>query len=132
MLCLRKQQEDDEDGAVEEMDTSDEEEVEEEEDDYEDENSESEHRTESGFCYDQENHDEGSGSCSSSTKKRKYMSGKEKDLLREEFVSNMYRSFLEGRDEEFDYRLVFWKYIDIHMTVQPAKWMVKMKTYILK
>lgn len=136
MLCLRKQQEDDEDGAVEEMDTSDEEEV--EDDDYEDENSESEHRTESGSCDDQENHAEGSGS-SSSTRKRKYvyMSGKEKDLLREEFVSNMYRSFLEGRDEEFDYRLVFWKYIDIYMTVQPAKWMVKiphmkMKMYILK
>ncbi|PNF38402.1 hypothetical protein B7P43_G07256 [Cryptotermes secundus] len=106
MLCLRKQQEDDEDGAVEEMDTSDEEEA--EDDDYEDENSESEHRTESGSCDDQENHDEGSGSCSSSTRKRKYvyMSGKEKDLLREEFVSNMYRSFLEGRDEEFDYSQV--------------------------
>lgn len=121
MLCLRKQQKDDEDGAVEEMDTSDEDEEEEEEedededddhDDYnEDENSESEYRTESGSCDDQENHDKGTGSCSSSTKKRKYVSGKEKDLLREEFVSNMYRSFLEGRDEEFDYRLVLLKYV---------------------
>lgn len=113
MLCMRKQQEDYEDGAVEEMDTSDEEEEEaEEEEDYnEDENSESEHRTESGSCDEQENHDKGSGHCSSSKKKRKRVSGKEKDLLREEFVSNMYCSFLEGRDEEFDYRLVLWKYV---------------------
>lgn len=102
MLCLRKQQKDDEDGAVEEMDTSDEEQEEEDEDDDYDEDE----NNESGSCDEQENHDNGSGSCSSSTKKRKHVAGKEKDLLREEFVSNMYRSFLEGRDEEFDYSQV--------------------------
>jgi TATA-binding protein-associated factor Taf7 len=114
MLCLRKQQEDDEDGAVEEMDTSDEEQdeeeqEEEEEEEDEDENSESKHGTENGFCDEQANQNGGSGNCSASTKKRKRMARKEKDLLREEFVSNMYRSFLEGRDEDFDYRLVIWK-----------------------
>jgi hypothetical protein len=116
MLCLRKQQKDDEDGAVEEMDTSDEEqEAEEEEeeqdddDEEDDENSESEHRNEIGCCDEREDQNKGSGNCSPSTKKRKHVGGKEKDLLREEFVSNMYRSFLEGRDEDFDYRLVIWK-----------------------
>lgn len=114
MLCLREQQKDYEDGAIEEFDTSDEEQEEveddydEEEEEEEEEDSESEHRTENGSCSANEDQEKENGRCLSSKnqKKRKQLPGKEKELLREEFVSNMYRSFLEGKDEDFDYRLV--------------------------
>jgi TATA-binding protein-associated factor Taf7 len=114
MLCLRKQQKDYEDGAMEEFDTSDEEQEEDDDDDdeeveeEEEEDSESEHKTESGSLNEKVAKENENGSCLSSKnpKKRKQLTGKEKELLREEFVSNMYCSFLEGRDEDFDYRLV--------------------------
>lgn len=32
----------------------------------------------------------------------------EQELLRKEFVTHMYRSFLEGKDKDFDYRLVLY------------------------
>lgn len=35
-----------------------------------------------------------------------YITAKERDLLKEEFITTMYQSFLDGKDEEFDYSSV--------------------------
>ena len=100
MLALMQQQKDDEDEAVDKMDSSDEDEDEEEVEDEEDEEEVVDEKK------DQENEN---GSYLSSTKSRKRLSGKEKDFLREQFVNDMYWSFLEGKDKDFDYRLVLWE-----------------------
>ncbi|PSN57208.1 hypothetical protein C0J52_05034 [Blattella germanica] len=111
MECLRQKQKYDEEGAVEEMDTSDEDD--DDDDDDEDEDDETnENGMESESCNasdgDEENskQNEGTSLESQNLKSRKRLSGKEKALLKEEFVSNMYRSFLEGNDEDFDYSQV--------------------------
>lgn len=104
--CLKKKQQEDED--QEEMDTSDEEEIREAEfvpvkekdnDDIEE--------------FDTSDESEGGEAEADSqvrTKEVKFqrrgVSDEEKDLLREEFVNNMYESFLEGNDDDFDYSVV--------------------------
>ena len=103
MLALMQQQKNDEDEAVDKMDSSDEyedeEEVEEEEEEEE----------EVVVVDKKEGQEKENGSYLSSTKNRKRLSGKEKDFLREQFVNDMYWSFLEGKDKDFDYRLVMWE-----------------------
>jgi hypothetical protein len=109
MMALMQQQKEDEDKAVDKMDSSDEdEEVEEEEDEEEEEEQEDQEEEEE----EDENDDQekGNGSFVCSTRNRKRLSGKEKDFLREQFVNDMYWSFLEGKDKDFDYRLVLWEY----------------------
>ena len=111
MLALMQQQKDDEDEAVDKMDSSDEEEEEEEEDEDEDEEEEEveDEEDEDKVVDEKEDQEKENGSYLSSTKNRKRLSGKEKNFLREQFVNDMYWSFLEGKDKDFDYRLVLWE-----------------------
>jgi len=112
MLALMQQQKDDEKEAVDKMDSSDEDEDEDEdEEEVEDEEEEEEEEDEEDeeVVDEKEDQEKESRSYVSSTKNRKRLSGKEKDFLREQFVNDMYWSFLEGKDKDFDYRLVLWE-----------------------
>ena len=110
MLALMQQQKNDEDEAVDKMDSSDEDEDEDEDEEEEEEEEEVEdEENEEGVVDEKEDQEKANGSYLSSTKSRKRLSGKEKNFLREQFVNDMYWSFLEGKDKDFDYRLVLWE-----------------------
>ncbi|XP_063222523.1 coiled-coil domain-containing protein 97 [Bacillus rossius redtenbacheri] len=85
---LRQSQLDAEDGAVEEMDTSDE--------DSDMSSSEEDQDRES-------DKDCESGDDEMPPKKKRGLTSREKQLLKQEFVTSMYQSFLDGKDVDFDY-----------------------------
>ncbi|XP_047119327.1 coiled-coil domain-containing protein 97 isoform X1 [Schistocerca piceifrons] len=107
---LKQQQRDDEEAAVEEVDTSDEESEENNEineqdsvrEEEEEEDDESDNQM-SPSQSDRENDDNEAETSRNSSQKPKKLSRKEKELLREEFVTSMYQSFLDGNDKDFDY-----------------------------
>ncbi|KAJ8895965.1 hypothetical protein PR048_001306 [Dryococelus australis] len=91
--CLRQRQIDDEDGAIEEVDTSDE--------DSDMSSSEEEQDQESDGKVDSVDDDDDDDR---PIKKRRGLSSREKQLLKQEFVTSMYQNFLDGKDVDFDYR----------------------------
>lgn len=106
---LKQQQRDDEEAAVEEVDTSDEETEETNAIDGQDSEREEEDESDaqmSPSISDRENDDDEVETSQNSSQKPKKLSRKEKELLREEFVTSMYQSFLDGHDKDFDYSKV--------------------------